>query len=71
MRISRRGLTAWAIGLLLVVLHVDAWRPKRDVLWFDAIPEELGYRVAWMLAAAVYLVWFTACVWRSEGDEAS
>ncbi len=63
---TRRGRIAWALGLLLVALHLDFWRPDRPVLWFGWMPEELLWRLGWMLAAFVYLLWFCARVWRVE-----
>ena len=59
---------AWVFGLALLALHLDFWRPQRPELWFGWIPEELMWRLAWMGAAFVYLLYFTRCVWR-EGRE--
>jgi hypothetical protein len=53
--------------VVLLVLHVDFWRPQRPLLYFGWLPEELAYRLLWMVAAAAYLFFFTARVWR--GDE--
>jgi len=34
------------------------------------MPEDLAYRLFWMLLATVYLFWFTARIWREhETDE--
>lgn len=59
---------AWLGGLALLVLHLDFWRGPRPDLVFGAIPEELAYRVLWMLAAAAYLWFFTARVWTDEDE---
>ena len=58
--------TAWVAGITLVVLHLDFWREQRVVLYFDWLPEELLYRIVWLLAAWAYLAWFCASVWRDE-----
>jgi hypothetical protein len=59
-------LVAWAGLALLLVLHLDFWRPRRPLLYFGWLPEELAYRVLWMVAASVYLLFFTARVWRED-----
>lgn len=59
---------AWAGFILLIVLHLDFWRPQRAVLYFGWLPEDLAYRLLWMLAAWVYLLFFTAKIWREEAD---
>lgn len=60
---------AWAGLLVLLVLHVDFWRPQRPVLWLGWLPEELAYRLGWMLLAWLYLLFFTRWIWRSgEGS---
>jgi hypothetical protein len=53
-------------GALLLALHLDFWRPQHSVLHFGWLPEELGYRIAWMLLAWLYLLHFTAYVWRDD-----
>lgn len=45
------------VGLLLVALHLDAWREQRVVMYAGWIPEELAYRLVWMLAAWIFLLW--------------
>ena len=57
---------AWLALLGLVVLHLDFWRPQRVVLYAGWIPEELLYRLAWMLLAWLWLVWFCGRIWRTE-----
>ena len=60
---------AWIGGLLLLVLHLDFWRPQRPVLWLGAVPEELGYRVIWFVLAGLYLAWFCHRFFREETPE--
>jgi hypothetical protein len=57
---------AWAWGIVLLVLHVDFWRPQRAALHFGWLPEELLYRLGWMLLAWLYLLFFCGRVWRGE-----
>ncbi len=59
-------LLAWVGFLLLLVLHLDSWRAQRDVIYFGWMPEELAYRLAWMVLAWAYLLWFCSRVWRDE-----
>lgn len=57
---------AW-IGLaVLVALHLDFWRPQRDVLYFGWLPEDMAYRWVWMLLAWAYLIYFTRFVWTED-----
>ena len=46
---------AWAGGILLLVLHLDFWRPQRVEVYFGWVPEELLYRIGWMILAWAYL----------------
>jgi hypothetical protein len=55
------------IGLL--VTHVDPWRPQRAEVWFGWLPEELLWRLLWMLAAWAFVAWFTRAVWAREAAE--
>jgi hypothetical protein len=59
---------AWALGLLLLALHLDFWRPQRAELWFGWVPEELLWRLVWMLLAFLYLAWFCSRVWTSAEE---
>ena len=59
---------AWAGGLALLLLHFDFWRPQRAVLWFGAVPEELGWRIGWMILAAIYLAWFCGRFFETEPE---
>jgi hypothetical protein len=63
---SAKGLVAWLGGVLLILLHLDFWRPQRPRLYFGFLPEEMAYRIVWMLLAFLYLLWFTRYVWREE-----
>jgi len=36
------------------------------VLWFGWLPEELAYRIVWVLLAWAYLVFFCTRVWVEE-----
>ena len=62
----RDALLAWAGGLLLLVLHNDAWRTQRVRLYLGWLPEELLWRLGWMALAWLYLLWFCARVWRAD-----
>ena len=66
---SRDRVLAWVGGLGLLALHLDFWRPQRAVLWLDAIPEELGYRIVWFVLAGLYLAWFCGRFFREESAE--
>ncbi len=65
---TRPRPVAWAVAgvLALLLLHLDFWRPARTTLWFGWLPEELLWRLAWMLLAALYLAWFTRRIWTEE-----
>ena len=64
---TREGLFAGFGATLLLVLHLDFWRPVRPVLWWWGVPEELAYRLLWMFAAGIYLAWFCRRAFR-EAD---
>ncbi|MEQ8276094.1 MAG: hypothetical protein RMA76_24010 [Deltaproteobacteria bacterium] len=57
---------AWAGAIVLLLLHLDFWRSARPALVFGFVPEELMYRVVWMVGAVVYLWFFTARIWRGD-----
>lgn len=59
-------VVAWVGFLLLLVLHLDFWRPTRPVLYFGWIPEELLWRLGWMGLAFLYLVFFCNRVWSED-----
>ena len=57
---------AWVFGLLLVILHTDFWRAGSVELRFGWLPDELLYRLVWMLLAWGYLLFFCARVWDDQ-----
>jgi len=57
---------AWIAGVLLLVLHLDFWREQRVELYWDWLPEELMYRVVWLLLAWGFLLFFCHFVWRED-----
>ncbi len=61
-------LLAWGGFLVLLVLHLDFWRPQRPVLLLGWIPEELAYRFGWIALAWLYLCFVCARVWREEDE---
>lgn len=67
---SRRTTTWIAICgfVVLIVLHLDFWRPQRDTLLFGWLPEELAYRLAYCVLAWFYILFVCARVWREEPD---
>jgi len=56
-------VVAWAGFVLLLALHLDFWRPQVARVHFGWLPEELAYRLVWMLLAWVYLLFFCARIW--------
>lgn len=60
---------AWLGALALLALHLDGWRPQRGAVYLGAVPEELAWRLGWMLLATGYLVFFCRHVWRDEEGE--
>ena len=67
---SRRtsSVLAWAGFALLLVLHVDFWRPQRVVFYLGWIPEELFYRLLWVLLAWGYLLFVCSVLWKRESE---
>ena len=57
---------AWVSLVTLLVLHLDSWRPQRPVLYFSWLPEDVAYRLGWMLLAWLFLLFFTRYVWKEE-----
>ena len=68
---SRRAHARLAVvlGVVLVALHLDFWRPQRPRSWFGWLPEELAWRLAWMGLAFLYLLYFCAHLWRDGERE--
>lgn len=57
---------------MLFILHLDFWRSDEVHLYFDWLPHELAYRIAWMVLAWAYLSFFCRYLWRTfdePGDE--
>lgn len=61
-------LIAWGGFVVLLVLHLDFWRPQVVRVHFGWLPEELLYRLCWMVLAWVYLLFFCSRIWREEGE---
>ena len=55
-------------SLLIVVLHLDFWRPRRAVLLGGWLPEELAYRVVELLLAWGVMLFICAYLWREGQD---
>ena len=62
-----RRIVAWGGLGLLLLLHLDLWRPLPPGPYFGWMPEELVFRLLWMGLAWLYLVFFTRVVWE-EGS---
>ncbi len=67
----RTALVVSTFGsLLVVVLHLDFWRPRGGLLLWGWLPEELAYRVAVLLLAWAVMLFICGRVWREdEADE--
>ena len=61
---GRDVVLAWLGAGVLLVLHLDFWRPQRVRLVLGWMPEELAWRLAWMVLAWLYLLFVCARVWR-------
>ena len=57
---------AWIALLLLVVTHMDFWRPQEVSLVAGWLPFELAYRIVWLLAAWLYMVFLCRLLWPEE-----
>ena len=57
---------AWTGLLVLLLFHIDFWRPQRPNLYFGWLPEEMAYRLIWMVAAGFYLWFFTRRIWKGD-----
>lgn len=65
----RAAWTAWAAWsgfLALLALHLDSWRAPSARVWLGWIPEELAWRLGWMVLASLYLLFFCSRVWRDD-----
>ena len=47
---------AWVGFVVLMGLHLDFWRPQRAILYLGWIPEEIAYRLGWILLVWLYLL---------------
>ncbi len=65
-RARRNQGLAWGGLIALAILHLDFWRPQRLELYFGWLPEEIVYRLAWILCAWLYLLWFCSAVWSGD-----
>lgn len=66
----RTAIRAAALAVVVLsILHVDFWRPSTGALWLGCVPEDLAYRIAWMIAAWGVMLFITAFVWRAEAEE--
>ena len=61
-------IIAWAGLALLLIFHLDFWRPQKAELVFGWMPHDMAYRLLWMVVAWLYLMFFTARVWDEEGE---
>lgn len=61
-----RPLIAWGVPLVLIVAH-QTLAPRGASVW-AGLPLELWIRLGWIVAAWVYLLWFTRVVWPPEGE---
>ena len=56
-----------AVGfVVLVVLHLDFWRPQSGQLLLGWLPVELAYRIAYVILAWIYMLWICSRVWPEE-----
>ena len=69
MKPRANGWIVWGGLAVLLVLHLDFWRPQRAVLWFGWVPEDLLYRFAWMALAWAYLMYVCARAWIGGEEE--
>ena len=68
--VTRTDKVLAGLGLtVLIVLHLDFWRTSTTTLYGGWLPEELAYRLVWMLLAGLYLGFFCARIWRDEDPE--
>ncbi len=67
---SHRGhaIVAGILATVLIVFHLDFWRGPRTEIYLGFIPEELAYRLVWIVFAWLFLLFFTHKVWRDEHE---
>ncbi len=66
MRRRANAIVGWGGFLLLLALHLDFWRTQRPELLLGWIPEELAYRLGWIVLAWLYLLFVCARLWGEE-----
>ncbi len=66
MKTSVSRWVALVTAALLLLLHLDFWREQRPVIYFDWLPEEIAYRLCWMMLAWAYMLFFCRYVWRED-----
>ena len=55
----------WVLVVVLAALHVDFFNHGTTLpLIFGWLPTDLAYHIAWVIAAAVLVLYFTRYVWR-------
>ncbi|MDX1389006.1 MAG: hypothetical protein R3344_07435 [Acidobacteriota bacterium] len=59
---------AWIGGVALTLFHLDFWRSSRIVLLGGWLPEELAYRITFVFAAWIYILFVCSCVWREDSE---
>lgn len=67
----RRRVALWIASsslVALVLLHLDFWRPQHARLLFGWFPEELAYRLVFIVLAWLYMLFVTARLWREGSD---
>ena len=71
MRTRQHLVLASASAAILLVAHLDFWRPQRALLLLGWIPEELAWRLGWMLLAGIWIHYACATIWRAEDGPAA
>ena len=68
--IARRPAIAVAsiFFAVLLLLHLDFWRPQRPHLWFGWLPEELAVRIGAILLSWLLMLWVCSRVWVEEEE---
>ncbi|KAA3611578.1 MAG: hypothetical protein DWQ01_05675 [Planctomycetota bacterium] len=65
---KRERKLAWLAFGGLLALHLDFWRPNREVFefWIPGLPQDFAYRLLWILLAWLWLLWFCLRLWPIE-----
>jgi hypothetical protein len=64
-----RVRAVWIGVAVLLILHVAARRCPGTDLRFGWLPDELAFRIGWMLVSACLVVLITRVVWTIEDEE--